>query len=1831
MALQTDLNVSPYYDDFDPRKDYYRVLFQPGVAVQARELNQLQSILQNQIEKFGDNIFKRGTIIEGCNITRHTALPYVKINDLSTDGNQIAVSLFDNLYARNSSNVQAYIVKTEAGFESRSPDLNTLFVKYVNSGDNSNTSTFSPGDTLTIFDNDYPVSKVNVVDGSSLFSNADSVVFMSAIAVQNSTGGTTFSSGFNVGDTIQNSVANAVIIEANTTANTNALVLKIRPLFADLVSANTIKWRFGQGETIRDANTTQVATIAGVIGQGATGSITTDSLGKILAVSVTGSGSGYYVEPYTTVKIDSTSSTATSAEIEQLDLTSQNFLTNITVANAALSSIGVGYGVTVDEGTIYQKGFFSRVSNQLIVVNKYSNTGFTKSVGFYTQEALINSNQDTSLLDNATGTYNYAAPGADRLKLTPVLNVLDKNEADANTDFLPIIEFADGRPYKQNLDTVYNVIGRNIAQRTYEESGNYVIDKFFVATKDASTFTETTDVFKIYIDPGKAYINGNRVVTFDNYQANVAKGKDVVSNSAAKIKLGLGNYIRVNQLGGVFNFNTGSLVELYTLPKTYLTASPATTITPAGVKIGTARVRSVVYETGSNEPGHPNATYRLYLFDINMDDGKNFADVKSVYYDGTPKAIADVILTNGSAVQQDVRETSLLYNIADAVKSANNISYTFRKTDTSLTANSTGYVDINLSSGQYFEYTGSLNTGEKRDLIITPLGNYQAQANATGTVSINGSNVVTGSGTSFNTAFSAGDYVKISNSTGGNSQIAQISQVVNSTSLALVTAVSNTYSGGSIILYFPQNVPISLNNKESKWANVAVSNSQQMTIYLGNTVANATSGSSTTANVAVTYSAVKNNVSSGTKTTNRSAYARIYIANNTTGSVRGPWALGVSDAFRLRGVWKADGSERTVTVGDPVADVNATADFITITNNPFANGDYVTYSNTAGAGNIGGLSNGSSYYVVYSNSTGFALSSSRGGSNVNITTAGSPADDHTFTGNTIFFTENTTGVVDVTNDFYIDMNQTEEYLDTSYLYRKPRKELLSNNDVLLVKFDAFTTTSGSPKTVSSYNIDDSLTLDQLVSSGSINTLEIPEVYTKSGQYFDLRDHIDFRPVSANTINYVTDISSHAAAANAVSIINPVEPTENARFSTAIDFPAPDSTLTANVEYYLGRVDRVVVDSSSNFIVRTGAAGVNPQAPAEPKDSITLQVLKIPPYPSLPTALSSNTIAIADTKVLNETFGRRLNNYRITTLLGGSDISRIQNRGYKMTDIAALEKRIKDLEYYVSFTLAEAIARARFIPSSIDAAVDRYRFGFFVDPFTDYNYADVQNPEFFSTIKGDQLVPFMKEFNIEFQTNSDTQDADLVTLPFNEVTIITQSDATDGPIVVAPPAPPPTPTPPPTSGPQGPIVAPPPPVVANTTGDVTVTTVTQSVTNVIQQQRSLSNNDNGTVYEEFYYTFSTLTGPAELYMVARDNYTAINIYQSRNSTGPWTSVTSSAAASAITSSDDFIKGLSGLNDARGIEHPGTLERKSSGPSDVGGWIEDQYKILWSHDPVGGQYYKIRVYKGEKHGGLFGGQGKSGTFGYKLFYPTDAVTTTTITVPNPATFQYVGIVNSITPNEFTITQSFEFIDPFYGYYGGWGYGGGFYVADSQKFTISVTGLKPNTYHKFMFNGEDQSAKCSQSRTSTTNTSGLLSDANGTLAFDFYFDAGIDEATTDLSRQNQLAAAFAGVKRFVVESYDGNSSASGSINMKYYTSIQPEAYAVLNTSLTLTDTAVTTSQANTATQAPITNVLSSNTSQAINDAIESVNVNYVDLGGYGYNERGVLDFNSIRINLV
>ena len=64
MAL--NLNASPYYDDFSDDKRFHKVLFKPGVAVQARELTQLQSVLQDQFDKGFGFLLQEGAVVTGC-------------------------------------------------------------------------------------------------------------------------------------------------------------------------------------------------------------------------------------------------------------------------------------------------------------------------------------------------------------------------------------------------------------------------------------------------------------------------------------------------------------------------------------------------------------------------------------------------------------------------------------------------------------------------------------------------------------------------------------------------------------------------------------------------------------------------------------------------------------------------------------------------------------------------------------------------------------------------------------------------------------------------------------------------------------------------------------------------------------------------------------------------------------------------------------------------------------------------------------------------------------------------------------------------------------------------------------------------------------------------------------------------------------------------------------------------------------------------------------------------------------------------------------------------------------------------------------------------------------------------------------------------------------------------------------------------------------------------------------------------------------------------------------------------------------------------------------
>ena len=79
MPSPTDFNLSPYYDDFNESKKFHRILFRPSFAVQARELTQSQTLLQNQIEKVSDHLFKQGAMVIPGQVSIDTEYTSIKL------------------------------------------------------------------------------------------------------------------------------------------------------------------------------------------------------------------------------------------------------------------------------------------------------------------------------------------------------------------------------------------------------------------------------------------------------------------------------------------------------------------------------------------------------------------------------------------------------------------------------------------------------------------------------------------------------------------------------------------------------------------------------------------------------------------------------------------------------------------------------------------------------------------------------------------------------------------------------------------------------------------------------------------------------------------------------------------------------------------------------------------------------------------------------------------------------------------------------------------------------------------------------------------------------------------------------------------------------------------------------------------------------------------------------------------------------------------------------------------------------------------------------------------------------------------------------------------------------------------------------------------------------------------------------------------------------------------------------------------------------------------------------------------------------------------------
>lgn len=134
--------VSPYYDDFDETKNFHRILFRPGYPVQSRELTQIQTIMQNQIERFGKHIFENGSAVIGGKIDL-TDVTTINIESQysSTD---VDVDDFVNKTIRFNSGNNSVIAKVLDVSDSTANTPKALHVKYITGQE------FGPGSVIKV-------------------------------------------------------------------------------------------------------------------------------------------------------------------------------------------------------------------------------------------------------------------------------------------------------------------------------------------------------------------------------------------------------------------------------------------------------------------------------------------------------------------------------------------------------------------------------------------------------------------------------------------------------------------------------------------------------------------------------------------------------------------------------------------------------------------------------------------------------------------------------------------------------------------------------------------------------------------------------------------------------------------------------------------------------------------------------------------------------------------------------------------------------------------------------------------------------------------------------------------------------------------------------------------------------------------------------------------------------------------------------------------------------------------------------------------------------------------------------------------------------------------------------------------------------------------------------------------------------------------------------------------------------------------------------------------------------------------------------------------------
>ena len=1004
----------------------------------------------------------------------------------------------------------------------------------------------------------------------------------------------------------------------------------------------------------------------------------------------------------------------------------------------------IGSSASIDAGIYFIRGYFVEVLKQTILLDFYTNTPSYR-VGLRISEKLISAKDDSSLYDNAKGFTNFASPGADRLKieLKLVKKDLDDNK---DTDFVELLRVKNGRVHKVETKTQYNTIRDYLAQRTFDESGSYSVDPFEITLQESlndrignngaffddektnSGNTPSDDLACLKFESGKVYVKGYDV-DIKNAVVDVEKPRDTEENFSA-VSFEMGNVFKVNNV-----LQTPALrgkIDLY---------SEHTNTN----KIGEARVYSFNL---SDAPYENNSTlWDLRLYDIQtftklkLNSGIRFPESTYVKgsYSGASGYIADSGLLNSYYV--NLRQTSGTFQKGEPLtfNGVSGIGTDGTSFSVSIEEVTSVYGISDIKSLKQLAAYGNLNEDFTANTVLSDkeFGNGISQVNISASPSADGTgtsgiSTITSTGRVFSgiTTDTIIGYRRVGFLTETYNRVTSVDPTLTSFTVTGISSVANVFDGalpGSDIQVTPfiktpdvkGNGTLHVNLSDENVASIDLSNSR---VRLIDQIQKPASGGSI---ITINNSDLTGSPSNTNFIAFDQEYYSIHFENGNIQQISDDSFSNNTTSIQVRKV--------TDTASPYVANVTFEKSKVQSKVKNFTRSQIcnVSYSKLyqSGSTEVTSLNDGLTFNQYYGlrvqdeeiclnypdvvnvlaiyesldtnapildrvefSSTDSVVDNSISGENIIGSSSKAVArivrssgiantldivylnDERFSIGESVSFAEsNITSSVEsvskgkyknITDSFNLDKGQKDQYYDYSKIVRN-NNSLVPSKSLLIVydRYDVSSTDSGDLFTVESYSLDR-------------YTNDIPLV----GR-FEVRasDILDFRP-RVEVFNPAAATSSPFDFVSRTSTFN----------SLPLRLLAPNESSTLKYNYYLPRIDRIYIDTTGKFIVDKGKSSKNPQAPQKIGEFLELATLDLPAYL-----------------------------YNVSD----ASLTTIDNRRYTMRDIGELEGRIENLEKVTSLSLLELNTRSIQITDS--EGRDRFKTGFFVDNFKDFDRLDEQ--------------------------------------------------------------------------------------------------------------------------------------------------------------------------------------------------------------------------------------------------------------------------------------------------------------------------------------------------------------------------------------------------------------------------------------------------------------------------------------------------------------------------